>query len=92
MNGFLTDDDVVGVVNGLVRQLEEARESLNELGTMVDDGHGGVKENPAARVERMASAELRGWVKDRPDLFGRRSDFAAGGSSGVGSLSRFKVV
>lgn len=92
MSGVLSDDDVVNVVNGLVRQLVEARESLAELGTLVSDGHGGVRENPAARVERAASAELRGWVKDRPDLFSKQFDSGVGVSGAGGSLKRFKVV
>lgn len=66
------DLEAIETVVGLVHQLDEARRVLSEVGVLVVAEDGTVRENPAARVERAASAELRGWVKDRPDLFGEQ--------------------
>lgn len=68
LNAF--DSEAVQLVVQLIRRAREAREHLDEHGLVLRKENGDRYENPAAKVERGASAELRGWVKDRPDLFG----------------------
>lgn len=64
------DQSVVETVAGLTLRLKDAREAIEREGTIIDDGKGFPVEHPALLIEKRASAELRGWVKDRPDLFG----------------------
>ena len=68
------DEEAVETVAGLIRQIREARLMIGERGVLQVNDLGQVVENPAAAVERRASAELRGWVKDRPDLFGQQTE------------------
>ncbi|WP_151530540.1 MULTISPECIES: P27 family phage terminase small subunit [Corynebacterium] len=70
LNAF--DESVVSAVAALVIRLREAQETLAREGAIVDDGKGSPVEHPALQIEKRASAELRGWVKDRPDLFGEQ--------------------
>lgn len=64
------DREVVEIVAGLTLRARDARLAVEREGTVIDDGKGFPVEHPAILVEKRASAELRGWVKDRPDLFG----------------------
>lgn len=64
------DDEVVEIVAALTLRLKEARETIEREGQIVDDGKGFPVEHPALLIEKRASMELRGWVKDRQDLFG----------------------
>lgn len=80
------DARAVAVVSGLLSRIDEAREAIAEHGVLVDG-----RENPACLTERTASAELRGWVKERPDLFGKRGSNPVA-SNPSGGLKRFKVV
>ncbi|TQE43583.1 terminase [Corynebacterium phoceense] len=66
------DLSVVETVAGLTLRLQDAREAIEREGTIIDDGKGFPVEHPALMIEKRASAELRGWVKDRPDLFGEQ--------------------
>lgn len=64
------DREVVETVAALIGRVREAARIVADEGSIVNDKLGLPMEHPAVKVERMASAELRGWVKDRPDLFG----------------------
>lgn len=66
------DQEVMGIVAGLTLRARDARKSIEREGLIIDDGKGFPVEHPALMVEKRASAELRGWVKERPDLFGAR--------------------
>lgn len=66
------DEEAVATVAGLLRRVRDARARVDAEGTIIDDGKGFPVEHPALVVEKRASAEIRGWVKDRPDLFGER--------------------
>lgn len=63
------DEKAINAVVALVSQIEEARKEIDAHGLLLTNDKGMLVENPAARVERAASSELRGWLKDRPDLF-----------------------
>lgn len=80
------DREVVEVVAGLLSRVDEARADILERGVVVDG-----RENPACLTERTASAELRGWVKERPDLFGPRVQSQASEST-VSLRDKFKVI
>ena len=62
---FSFDDVALGVVRELERRLEEARGVIAAEGVVLDG-----RPHPAVEVEAKCSAELRGWVRARPDLFG----------------------
>lgn len=82
------DLGAVRAVAGLLDRVADARRSIEAEGILVDG-----RENPACLTERTASAELRGWVKDRPDLFGRRkTGVGAATGGGLGLKEQFKVV
>ena len=68
LSGF--DAEAVRTVAALVGRLRDAAAIIADEGSIIDDRSGVPVEHPAVKVERMCSAELRGWVKDRPDLFG----------------------
>lgn len=68
------DMEAVQTVAGLTIRVRDAREQVERDGAIIDDGHGGVMEHPVIMVEKRASQELRGWVKDRPDLFGPQKE------------------
>lgn len=68
LNAF--DRRVVDLVEGLLEDFQAARSEIERLGLMIRNDYGDLVENPAALAARRASAELRGWVKERPDLFG----------------------
>lgn len=77
------DMSAVETVAGLVLRVLDAQAIIAEEGAVIVEG-GQQVEHPAVVVERRASQEIRGWVKDRPDLFGvqkqprqtrRRPDF-----------------
>ena len=80
------DRAVVATVAGLLARVDEARADISARGVVVDG-----RENPACLIERAASAELRGWVKERPDLFGPRLQKSVPESS-VSLKDKFKVV
>lgn len=67
LNAF--DQQVVDTVAELIRRVREAAQLIREEG-MVSYSERGAVEHPAVKIERQASMEIRGWVKDRPDLFG----------------------
>lgn len=75
--------DVIAVeaFAGLSLRARDARAELEASGVLESTESGGTIAHPAADVERRASAELRGWVKDRPDLFGRGTSAASSGRS-----------
>ena len=72
----------VETVAGLILRVREAQEAIQREGTIVDDGKGFPVEHPALVIEKRASQEIRGWVQQRPDLFGqqKQSRRARGGS------------
>ena len=94
-DGDLSEFDAraVAIVAQLIGRVREAREIIAAEGPVAAKESGEPIEHPAVKVERMASAEIRGWVKERPDLFGQRS-----GSSGADSAAKvdkfggFKLV
>lgn len=88
------DREAVLTVAGLVCRVRDARNAVEREGAIIDDGKGFPIEHPAIQVEKRASAEIRGWVKERPDLFGRRGAQAeAGGRSPAREkFGGFKVV
>lgn len=67
------DAEVVEIVAGLTLRAKDARESIEREGLIIEDGKGFPVEHPGLLIEKRASAELRGWVKDRPDLFGAKT-------------------
>lgn len=69
------DRVAVETVAALSYRLKEARLVLEEEGCVLDG-----RPHPAVEVEAKCSAELRGWVRARPDLFGERKN---SGSSGL---------
>ena len=88
------DSEAIKAVAGLVLRISEAREVLESEGVVTSTDRGVLIEHPAVKVERMASAEIRGWVKDRPDLFGERKAAAAASNGGKpkDKFGGFKVV
>lgn len=64
------DEEAVEIVASLTLRLKDARERLEQEGSIIEDSKGLPVEHPALSIEKRASAELRGWVKDRADLFG----------------------
>lgn len=91
------DEEVVATVAGLLRRVRDARARVDNEGSIIDDGKGFPVEHPALKVERQASAELRGWVDKRPDLFGKMAAPSQGQKSAPvgrapGGLSKFQVV
>lgn len=70
LNDF--DQEAVETVAALIRRLREAQSVIDVDGVVVQNDRGVPIEHPAVKVERGASSELRGWVKDRPDLFGEQ--------------------
>lgn len=80
------DREVLAVVDGLLSRVDEARADILERGVVVDG-----RENPACLTERTASAELRGWVKERPDLFGPHVQ-KSNTDSNVSLRDKFKVI
>lgn len=69
----------IEAVAGLHLRIQQAREVIDQDGITIRDQNGVLKEHPAVAVERRASAELRGWAKDRPDLFGETKTTTAPG-------------
>ncbi|WP_288833684.1 P27 family phage terminase small subunit [uncultured Corynebacterium sp.] len=92
LDGF--DREAVETVADLIVRVREARAIVADEGVVVARPSGELMEHPAVKVERMASAEIRGWVKDRPDLFGeqRRVDDAGGVGDARSKFGGFKVV
>lgn len=82
------DQEVIGIVAGLTLRAREAREAISREQMIIDDGKGFPVEHPALLIEKRASAELRGWVKDRPDLFGEKKST----DSGRPKRRKFEVV
>lgn len=64
------DRFAIEAVIGLDRRRQQAQLILEAEGPVAAKESGEPIEHPAAKVERNSSAEIRGWVKDRPDLFG----------------------
>lgn len=65
------DRSAVEAVAGLTMRVVQARRVLEVEGITVEDASGVLKEHPAVGVEKKASQEIRGWVDQRPDLFGQ---------------------
>ncbi|WKD60910.1 hypothetical protein CCICO_04365 [Corynebacterium ciconiae DSM 44920] len=65
------DVSAVLAVAGLSLRVKDAQRMIAAEGIMLERSDGMV-EHPALMVEKRASAEIRGWVKDRPDLFGEQ--------------------
>ena len=65
------DKSAVEAVAGLTMRVAEARRVLEAEGITVDV-RGELKEHPAVGVEKKCSQEIRGWVEQRPDLFGQQ--------------------
>lgn len=87
------DARAVAIVAQLIGRVREARAIIAEEGPVAAKESGEPIEHPAVKVERMASAEIRGWVKERPDLFGVRSHSDAGDkASKVDKFGGFKLV
>lgn len=68
------DRVAVETVAALSYRLKDARLVLEEEGIVVDG-----RPHPATEVEAKCSAELRGWVRSRPDLFGERKNTGPSG-------------
>lgn len=81
------DVEAVRAVAGLLDRAAEARHMLEIEGVTAEG-----REHPACLTERTALAEVRGWVKERPDLFGKRLDGVESGDSEPSKLAKFKVV
>lgn len=64
------DQVAVDAVVALNRRRQQAQKILDAEGPVSSNDKGVPIEHPAAKVERGASAEIRGWVGSRPDLFG----------------------
>lgn len=75
----------VGIVSGLVAQLEEARTLIERDGVIVNG-----EAHPGFDVQRKASQEIRGWIERRPDLFG--GDKVKGQRTTTTQKERFKHV
>lgn len=86
------EESAVYAVARLIVELELAGRLVAEEGLIVNDGRGGQVEHPALMVEKRCSSEIRGWVKDRPDLFGEAVAQSAAEKPAGGGLSKFKVV
>lgn len=83
------DRQAIETVSMLIRRRRRASEIVREEGITTTNDRGVLIEHPAVKVERMASAEIRGWVKDRPDLFGdQKADSEVEGNR----LGKFRVV
>ena len=93
LDGF--DCEAVETVADLIARVREARAIVADEGIVTARPSGELVEHPAVKVERMASAEIRGWVKDRPDLFGEQRcqvDGAGGVEDARSKFGGFKVV
>ncbi len=87
------DARAVKIVAQLIERVREAREIIAAEGPVAAKESGEPIEHPAVKVERMASAEIWGWVKERPDLFGQRSGSpGADSASKVDKFGGFKLV
>lgn len=84
------DTRAVAIVAQLIERVREARTIIVAEGPVAAKESGEPIEHPAVKVERMASAEIRGWIKERPDLFGQRS--VSGGSWAVGEGRQVRRV
>lgn len=67
------DRQAIETVAALILRAREAARIIAAEGVVTSTDRGVLIEHPAVKVERMASAEVRGWMKDRPDLFGAES-------------------
>ena len=65
------DRSAVEAVAGLTMRVAEARRVLAAEGITIEV-RGELKEHPAVGVEKKCSQEIRGWVEQRPDLFGQQ--------------------
>lgn len=65
------DKSAVEAVAGLTMRVAEARRVLEAEGITIEV-RGELKEHPAVGVEKKCSQEIRGWVEQRPDLFGQQ--------------------
>ena len=65
------DKSAVEAVAGLTMRVAEARRVLDAEGITIEV-RGELKEHPAVGVEKKCSQEIRGWVEQRPDLFGQQ--------------------
>lgn len=70
LGGF--DAEAVQIVAALIQRVRQAQQVIAMEGPLAAKESGEPIEHPAVKVERQASAEIRGWVKDRPDLFGEQ--------------------
>lgn len=87
------DARAIKIVAQLIDRVREARMIIAEEGPVAAKESGEPIEHPAVKVERMASAEIRGWVKERPDLFGQRSHASTDDSGPKGDkFGGFKLV
>lgn len=87
------DARAVAIVSQLIDRVRQARVIIADEGPVAAKESGEPIEHPAVKVERMASAEIRGWVKERPDLFGARSNGEARESKPkANKFGGFKVV
>lgn len=87
------DARAVKIVAQLIGRVREARVIIDEEGPVAAKESGEPIEHPAVKVERMASAEIRGWIKERPDLFGQRSHAVREDSGPKGDkFGGFKLV
>lgn len=86
------EESAVYAVARLIIELEQASQQVLAEGVIIDDGKGFPVEHPALMVEKRCSAEIRGWVKDRPDLFGVVVAPAQSEKPAGGGLAKFKVV
>lgn len=64
------DQEIINVVAGLIARIKEARQLMKTDG-IIEFSEKGTTVSPLVNIEKMMSQELRGWVKERPDLFGQ---------------------
>ena len=86
------DARAVKIVAQLIGRIREAREIIAAEGPVAAKESGEPIEHPAVKVERMASAEIRGWIKERPDLFGAPKEEESSHDEGVGVFPGLKSV
>lgn len=75
-----SDVPVVEAFCVAVSWLRDARARVDADGIITTDDKGRAQRHPALEIELAASAEMRGWVQRRPDLFGELDTAGSGGS------------
>lgn len=80
------DREAVKTVSVLLDQFRQATELVQSEGLFDEEG----KRHSAVKTQLDMSTEITRWVKERPDLFGKKEQDNAPAT--VSKLDRFKVV